>query len=145
MVGIAIDKGIIRSVNDEVLSYIPEVSTQDNNVLKQQITIRHLITMTSGFQWEETGAWFFNDTLAAISDAWYSPLASNPGEVYNYDSASTDLLTVVLTRAANQDAQTFATENLFSPLDITDFEWEKDPAGYYRGSAGLVMKAYDVA
>ena len=36
-------------------------------------------------------------------------------------------------------------ENLFAPLDITDFEWEKDAAGYHRGSSGLIMRAPDLA
>ena len=145
LVGIAIDKGIIGSVDDKVLDYIPELKSQDDDIRKKQITIRHLLTMTSGFKWEEMGEWFFSDTSSAISDAWYRPLVGNPGEVYNYDSASTDLLTVILTRATTQAVQTFAIENLFAPLDITNFEWEKDPAGYYRGSAGLVMKARDLA
>lgn len=145
LVGIAIDKGMIRGVNDKVLDYIPEFKSQDHDVRKQRITIRHLLTMTSGFKWEETGDWFFSDTLAAISDAWARPLAGDPGEIYNYDSPSTDLLSVILTRAADQEVKSFAFENLFEPLDITDFEWEKDPAGYYRGSAGLVMKTGDLA
>jgi hypothetical protein len=145
LVGIAIDKGILRSVNDNVLDYVPELKSQDKDERKQHITIRHLLTMTSGFRWEETGEWFFSDTLAAISDTWDRPLAGHPGEIYNYDSASADLLTVILTRAAKQEAKAFAIENLFTPLDITDFEWEMDPAGYHRGSAGLIMRAIDLA
>jgi CubicO group peptidase (beta-lactamase class C family) len=147
LVGIAIDKGLIGSVNDRVLDYIPELESQDNDIRKQHITIRHLLTMTSGFRWEEDkmDEWFSSDTLAAISDAWERPLTGSPGEIYNYDSASTDLLTVVLTRAAKQDAKTFLIETLFTPLDITDFEWEKDPAGYYRGGGGLIMRARDLA
>ncbi|HEU0297205.1 MAG TPA: serine hydrolase [Anaerolineales bacterium] len=144
LIGIAIDKGILHSVNDKVLDYVPELKSQDNDERKQHVTVRHLLTMTSGFMWEETGEWFFSDTLSAISDAWRRPLARNPGEIYNYDSASSDLLTVVLARAANQEAKTFMIENLFAPLEITDFEWEKDPAGYHRGSAGLIMRAPDL-
>lgn len=147
LVGIAIDQGIIRSVNDKVLDYIPELKSQDNDGRKKQITIGHLLTMTSGFKWEEEemDAWFSSNTLAAISDAWDRPLAGNPGEIYNYDSASTDLITVVLARAARQEAKTFLIENLFTPLDISDFEWEKDPAGYHRGGGGLIMRAQDLA
>jgi CubicO group peptidase (beta-lactamase class C family) len=145
LIGIAIDKGILRSVNDNVLDYVPELKLQDNDERKQHITIRHLLTMTSGFMWEETGEWFFSDTLSALSDAWDRPLAGNPGEIYNYDSPSSDLLSVILARAANQEAKTFLIEHLFAPLDITDFEWERDPAGYHRGSAGLIMRACDLA
>jgi CubicO group peptidase (beta-lactamase class C family) len=145
LIGIAIDKGILHSVNDNVLDYVPELKSQDNDERKQHITIKHLLTMTSGFMWEEIGEWFFSDTLSAISDAWDRPLAGNPGEIYNYDSASSDLLTVILARAAKREAKTFAIENLFGPLEITDFEWEKDPAGYHRGSAGLIMRACDLA
>jgi CubicO group peptidase (beta-lactamase class C family) len=147
LIGIAIDQGIIRNVNDTVLNYIPELKSADNDVRKKQITIRHLLTMTSGFKWEEEemDEWFSSDTLAAISDSWDRPLVGNPGEIYNYDSASADLLTVVLTRAAKQQAKTFLIENLFEPLDITEFEWEKDPAGFHRGSGGLIMRAFDLA
>ena len=145
LIGIAIDKGLIGSVDEKVLDYIPELQSQDNDLRKNQITIKHLLTMTSGFQWTETGEWFFSATSAAISEAWKRPLAGNPGEIYNYDSPSTDLLTVILTRATKRDARTFATENLFAPLGIAHFEWEQDPAGYHRGSAGLVTRAQDLA
>jgi len=145
LIGIAIDKGLIGGVDEKVLGYIPELKAQDHDPRKNQITIRHLLTMTSGFQWTESGEWFFSTTASAISEAWKRPLVGNPGEIYNYDSASSDLLTVILTRAAKQDARTFAIENLFAPLDIKDFAWEQDPAGYHRGSAGLEMRAQDLA
>lgn len=145
LVGIAIQKDFIHDVNDKVLTYIPELKSQDNASQKERVTIRHLLTMTSGFRWIETGEWFFSETRSAISDAWGRPLVASPGEVYNYDSASSDLLTVVLTRAAKQEAKTFLVENLFAPLGINHFDWEKDSAGYYRGSAGLIMRAYDLS
>jgi CubicO group peptidase (beta-lactamase class C family) len=145
LVGTAVDQGIIRSVEDKVVTYIPELRSLDHDDRKNLITIRHLLTMTSGFRWEESGEWFSSDSLSAISHAWKRPLAGSPGEVFNYDSASSDLLTVVLTRATQQDASTYLVNHLFAPLGITDFEWEQDPAGYYRASAGLVMRAYDVA
>jgi CubicO group peptidase (beta-lactamase class C family) len=145
LVGIAIEKGILRSVNDKVLTYIPELISQDHDARKEQVTIRHLLTMTSGFQWDETGDWFIIQTRSALAEVWGRPLVGNPGEVYNYNSAAIDLLTVVLTRAAQQEAKTFLVENLFAPLDINHFEWEKDPAGYHRGSGGLVMRAKDLS
>jgi CubicO group peptidase (beta-lactamase class C family) len=145
LVGIAIERGIIDSVDDHVVRYIPELRAQDDDERKNQITIRHLLTMTSGFRWEETAEWFFSHHLAAVKDAWPRPLAANPGETGNYDSASADLLSVILTRAAQQDARAFLIDHLFTPLEISDFAWEKDPAGYYRGSAGIQMRPCDLA
>lgn len=145
LIGIAIDKGIIRGVNDKVPDYIPELSAKDDDAAKVEMTIRHLLTMTSGFRSNETWEWYFSDAPHAILDAWNRPLAANPGETYAYESASMELLSVALARAANQDTKMFAVENLFTPLGITDFKWEQDPVGYHRGAYGLQMRATDLA
>jgi CubicO group peptidase (beta-lactamase class C family) len=76
-------------------------------------------------------------------------LASAPGAAFNYDSPAADLVSVILTRATapwgHPDLRSFAVEYFFDPLDISNFEWETDPAGYYRGSAGLTMRPRDLA
>ncbi|HET9222087.1 MAG TPA: serine hydrolase [Roseiflexaceae bacterium] len=148
LVGIAIDRGIIESVHARVSDYLPEFEPRDADARKKQITIEHLLTMTAGFQWDETiqdKEWFSSATRAAAYDALERSLAHEPGTTFNYDSPAADLLTVMLTRAARQNAQTFAVEHLFAPLGITHVVWEQDPAGYYRGSAGISMRPRDLA
>ena len=129
LVGIAIDRGIIRAVDDCVLDYLPELRSRADDERKAQITIEHLLTMTSGFRSAETWEWYFSDAPHAILDAWDRPMAANPGDTYAYESASMELLSVALARAADQDTKSFAVENLLAPLGITGFQWEQDPAG----------------
>jgi CubicO group peptidase (beta-lactamase class C family) len=148
LVGIAIDRDIIEGVHTRVLECLPEFEPRDADARKKQITIEHLLTMTAGFQWDETiqdKEWFSSTTLAAAYDALERSLAHEPGATFNYDSPAADLLTVILTRAARQDVQTFAVEHLFAPLGITQVAWEQDPAGYRRGSAGISMRPRDLA
>jgi CubicO group peptidase (beta-lactamase class C family) len=148
LVGIAIDRGIIEGVHTRVSDCLPEFEPRDGDARKKQITIEHLLTMTAGFQWDETiqdKEWFSSATFAAAYDALERSLAHEPGTTFNYDSPAADLLTVILTRAARQDAQAFADEYLFAPLGITHVAWEQDPAGYYRGSAGISMRPRDLA
>lgn len=154
LVGIALDKGYIESLDTPILHYFPEYTNSERE-RKAQITLKHLLTMTAGFDWDELTLdaekeaiitdWFFGGKRAALYDAIQRPLTHEPGSTFAYDSPAADLLSVILTRATQQDVQTFARTYLFGPLGITDFDWEVDPAGFYRGSAGLVMRARDVA
>ncbi len=145
LIGIAIDQGLIRSVDDKILDYFPEYTSSDGARHKRDITIDHVLTMTSGFAWDNDVSWYDDDAPAAEYHALDRPLRHLPGTVFNYDSAAADLLTVILTRVTHQSARTFASEHLFAPLGINRFDWERDPAGYDRGSAGLIMRPLDVA
>jgi len=154
LVGIAVDRGMITSVETRILDYFPDYHTGDSD-RKSTITLDHLLTMTAGFEWNEltfdaeaskaVSDWFSGGKQAALYDALQRPLANEPGTVFTYDSPAADLISVILTRAAHQDVRGFAVAHLFGPLGITDFAWEVDPAGFERGSAGLVMRPRDVA
>jgi CubicO group peptidase (beta-lactamase class C family) len=155
LVGIAVDLGIIQRIDTPVLDYLPECNTAELDERKRALTLNHLLTMTAGFQWDEltfdekalaqVSAWFGGGKLCALHDALARPLASAPGKAFNYDSPAADLVSVILTRATGQDLRSFAVEHLFAPLGIGDFEWETDPAGFYRGSAGLTVRPRDLA
>ena len=145
LVGIAIGQGLIRSVHDKVLDFFPDYAVKTDDMRKHEITLDHLLTMTSGFAWDNDVSWYDEGAPAAVDAALDRPLWHAPGLVFNYDSPAVDLLTVILSRVAQKPARTYAAENLFHPLDITRFEWERDPAGYDRGSAGLAMRPMDVA
>ena len=147
LIGIAIDKGFIQSVDQTIGEFLtplyPNMS-QD----KANIKIRHLLTMSSGFSWNELssaaeyGNWFNSpNQVQYILDR---PLAAKPGQTFTYNSAALHLLSVILTRATNMSTYDFASQYLFSPLGMGQTYWEKDHQGYNNGAAGLNINPHDM-
>ena len=121
LIGIAIDKGIIPSVDEPIDGYIrPLVNDLDS--AKGQITIKQLLTMSCGLEWSEIPGpsefmqWYTSpDKLLYIIN---KPFVSVPGESFNYSDGAAHLASVVLSQATNMTANEFAQQYLFSPLGI---------------------------
>jgi len=132
LVGIAIDKGLIQSVNDKIFDYFPDYS----NLLDQQkekITIEHLLTMSSGFQWNEWDVPISQSNhdiirLIFASDPVYyvlsKPVVTEPGTSYYYNGGTVDLLGQIVKRASNMEVQSFSHTYLFGLLGITNYNWQ---------------------
>jgi len=150
LVGIAVAQGIIDRLDRPILDYFADVPLKNSDPRLAQVTVAHLLTMTAGFAWDESddkavSDWFFSGKRSAIPNALTRSIVHKPGTVFNYDSPTADLLATLLARASGRDLHSFAVEHLFAPLGIQHFTWEQDPAGHYRGSAGLEMHAIDLA
>ncbi len=149
LVGIAIANGDIESVDQPISDFlVPEV-VPSLDAAHRGITIRHLLTMTSGLQWAE-GTKAENDGFAAspYSTLWEytlsKPVAETPGNRINYNSGAASLLSVVLTHATGVNTFAFAREALLTPLGIDSVGWVKDGDYWYGGSARR-MRARDMA
>lgn len=128
-IGIAIQKKIIGSVNDSLKNYFPEIENENF----RNITIRQLLTMTSGIEWKEIGNYGspFNDEIRL--NLSFRPLhfilkrsiTGIPGKTWNYSAANTHLLAAIIERKSGMSIDKFAVENLFTPLEIRPFEWRK--------------------
>ena len=142
LIGIAIDQKILPSEKIAVNHYIPEMKNSD-------LQIHHLLAMTSGIDWPELNLW--NGKLKYIlrpDEDWLEFITkrsffSSPGSTFNYSSADSFLLGVLLTRASGKSLTNFAKEYLFSPLEISDYLWEKNNSGFYWGGSGIRMKSKD--
>ena len=98
-----------------------------------RITLRHLLTMSSGMQWDENRGW--NDPkndephLGGEADPvryiLSKPIAAPPDTVWTYNGGGTDLLGNILERVTGKPLEAFAREALFEPLGISDWEWMK--------------------
>jgi CubicO group peptidase (beta-lactamase class C family) len=170
LIGIAIDRGFIEGVDQRVLDFFPEYSPGLREHLKLQLTIRHLLTMTAGFQWR-TGARnheLYIDRLRRSKD-WVAfiqglPIQERLMGSFQYNSATSHLLSAIITRSTGRCAQEFATEYLFAPLGMdppatnmphtfsqadvfrnTGGGWPKDPQGNSMGGWGLMLKPRDMA
>ena len=147
LVGVAIDEGYLIGLDQTIgsifLDDFPSMSFD-----KQELTIRHLLTMSSGFQWNESQVNGYLDWANSTDPQGYllnRDLADPSGTVFNYNSAGVHLLSVMLSRLTGMSTLEYAKEKLFSPLEINSFQWEILADGVYNGSAGLKLRGSDLA
>lgn len=140
LVGIAIDQGIIESVDVKVADYFPELIEDSDEPDKQQITIENLLTMQSGLETTSNrnyGKWVLSDNW--VEFALNQPLVAQPGTRMLYSTGSTHLLSAIITRASGMSAKQFAQENLSQPLGFSMSYWSQDPQGIYFGGNDMEM------
>jgi len=129
MVGIAIDEGKIKSVDQKVSEFLPEFS----DGMKANITIRHLLTMTAGFDWTESYA----SAWAPITKAYYGndlrkmveqlSTKVKPGTLHEYQSINQVVLAMILEKATGKTLSRYTSEKLWKPLGAThDALWSLD-------------------
>ena len=147
LIGIALEKGHLQSVDQKLIEFFPEYVSEDSDPRRKQITIRHLLTMSAGFRWDDRGPSMANwyTGLDWIEGAIQLPQDHSPGEVFTYNSSNSHILSAILTKATQTSTLDFARANLFEPLGIASAYWRKDPQGYFIGGFGLGLSARDLA
>jgi CubicO group peptidase (beta-lactamase class C family) len=146
LIGIAIDKDYIQSIDEPIANYFPEEFKNLTDKKKKDITIRHLLNQTSGLSWKgypEHEKWL--NSKDPISFVLNKELEDEPGKIYNYNSGATHLLSVIISKSTGESTLEFANSFLFQPLGIKQVDWLKRNKGYYDGSGlGLKMKPIDL-
>jgi CubicO group peptidase (beta-lactamase class C family) len=170
LVGIAIDAGYIKSVDQKVLEFFPEYGADSDNLLKRSMTIRHLLTMTAPIGSRATGMRGEEplDRLRRQRD-WVKYILNllgqggQPGK-FQYSTAGSHLLSAIISRTTGKCAREFANERLFQPTGIREIPdremksyglddvfgknvtgWIKDPAGNTTGGWGLTLTPRNMA
>ena len=134
LMGIAIDKGLIQGTQETLFSYFPDYG-QFSDPTTRQITLEHMLTMTSGLPWSEAYPYDDprNDLAAMVSsdDPIGYPLnkaiVSTPGTEFIYNSGTINLLGEVIKRASGMTLANFAEQHLFAPLSIESYRWYSFP------------------
>lgn len=154
LIGIAIGRGEIPSVDVEVMPYFEGYVPVDEDRRRDAMTIRDLLTMTAGIEWDESSVDYTDprNTCAAMesSDDWVrfildQPMRAAPGELFEYNSGITVLLAHILLKATGKHADEYAIEHLFGPLGIDAFYWKKTPTGLVDTEGGLYLDPRDLA
>lgn len=147
LVGIAIDKGIIKSVQDKILSFFPDYDTTGIDPRKRDWTIEQFLTMRSGFDWDEAAdhSSLYTDNVNWIYTSLGLPLKYAPGERFVYATPNVNLLSGIITRASGMSTYQFAEKYLFTPLRISVRSWVQDPQGVFTGGAGMSFTPRDLA
>ena len=153
LVGIAIDQGLIEGVDERMFAFFPEYASL-NDEEKDAITLYHLLTMTSGLEWNEADLSYGNTRndliqLFIVSDPkeyiLAKPVVSEPGTEWYYNGGGTNLLGEVIREASGLRMDDFAEENLFAPLDITNYEWDYINSDTVHASGNLRLRPRDMA
>lgn len=147
LIGIAIDKGFIKSEDEPVLKYFPEYTIK-NDTLKS-ITIKDLLNMASGLQcsWnnreKELGQMQEHSDWVAFM--FNLPFSSKAGEKFSYCSGNFYLLAEILQRTTKMKCHEFARKYLFDPLQFQKTYWEENNKGVNHGWGDLHINPYDLA
>jgi CubicO group peptidase (beta-lactamase class C family) len=154
LVGIAIREGYIEGVDQKVADFFPDHSGLQDDPLKQAMTIEHLLTMTSGLDWPESGPSYSSsknimNQMMRSSD-WVRfvldrPMAAAPGAVFNYSSGASHLLSAIIQEATGIRTFSFAKTYLFEPLGISHVSWLSDLRGIAFGAGGVRLTPRDMA
>jgi CubicO group peptidase (beta-lactamase class C family) len=147
LVGIAIDQGYLRSV-DQTLDIVLRGAVDSIPREKTTITIRHLLSMSSGIAGNElTDENEYTRWSSAPDQVRYilnRPVVNQPGQVFLYNSGVIHLLSVIQTEATGLWSNEFAQHNFFDSLEITACHWITDHQGYNNGGAGLSLTPRDM-
>jgi CubicO group peptidase (beta-lactamase class C family) len=129
LIGCAIDDGAIKSVDQPVSDFLPEWTSFDGKVL----TIKDLLTMSAGVEWDESYSSLFSKTTEAYygNNLWNltltEKLVEKPGVRFNYQSGVTQILAFVLKKATRKNIADYASEKLWTPIQAEeDAQWSLD-------------------
>jgi CubicO group peptidase (beta-lactamase class C family) len=153
LVGIAIDMGLIDSIDDRVTDYLPELAARDPRF--REITLRHLLTMSSGIRYEEGGFPSLGDDTYTYYGVDLRDVALGrtevqhpPGLAWQYNNYHPLLLGLVLERVTGKSVSDFMATRLWQPLGAeADATWNLDSerSGFEKMESGLNARAVDYA
>ncbi len=147
LTGIAYEQGHLSSLDLTLGELLPAelgVPTAEQAAIR----VRHLLTMSGGFEWDESNVSEYNgwrlsgDFIGYLLDR---PVVSPPGSAFNYNSAAVHLLSILVERSVGAPLELFADVSLFGPLGIVRRRWEPMIDGTVNGGAGLDLRPRDLA
>ncbi|HZL94793.1 MAG TPA: serine hydrolase, partial [Vicinamibacterales bacterium] len=139
LVGIAIAKGHIKSLDQPIVTYFPELA-KDPDQRKRDITIEDLLTMRSGLESTSGrgyGAWVQSRNW--VRYVLVQPVIDEPGTRIEYSTGTSHVLSAILTKATGKSTWQFAQEELAGPMGFTLAKWPQDPQGIYFGGNDMLM------
>jgi CubicO group peptidase (beta-lactamase class C family) len=153
LVGIAIDEGLIESIEDPVTDYLPELAARDRGF--RQIKLRHLLTMSSGIRYREGGFPSLGDDTYTYYGVDLRDVALNrvridgpPGVAWQYNNFHPLLLGLVLERVTGTSVSDYMAKRLWQPLGAeADATWNLDSerSGFEKMESGLNARPVDYA
>ena len=153
VIGVARTRNEFPDLDTPVLNFFDTSKVANIDDRKRKITIRNLLTMSAGFDWNEdlpyqdpknTGSQM-EESPDWVQYTIDRPMAHDPGTVFQYNSGASELLSHIFRVAVGKDVEEYAAEHLFAPLDITNFYWKRIPTGLPDTEGGVYLRPRDLA
>ena len=153
LVGLAIDQALVASEEKAVFGFFPDYAAY-NVGGKDAITIRDMLTMTSGLEWHEwdtplgggqSSVELFNGSSDPIGYVLSQPLLHPPGSVFNYSGGTVNVLCQLVARAAGTTVDRFADEHLFGPLGVSNYNFPQHFTGITICHGDIYITPRDMA
>jgi len=153
LMGIALKEGYVSSIDNSVSQYFPEYASLFVGG-KQDIQIKHLLTMSTGLSWDQFSYPFQDSRNDAgnmyrckdvVENYFSKPIIRKPGINLNYSNAAATTCGSLIENASGYSIEEFSNEFLFNPLNITSYYWGKYPEGTYDTDGSLALRARDLA
>jgi CubicO group peptidase (beta-lactamase class C family) len=148
LIGAAMQDGLIKSLDQPLSELLPDYAELMAGS-KAKITLRQVLTMTTGLKWVDFGdgnsferIGKAGDSVAFVLD---EPLVSEPGQVFFYNTGSSHLLSAIITQATGMSAADYADARLFAALGITEYRWPALSDGRSKGGWDMYMRPQDMA
>lgn len=154
LIGIAIDQGYISGVDAKALDFFPEYEDLASDSAKGEISLRDLLVMRSGLKWDESTYPYtdsrndhsaMNKSTNQVHFVLSRPLVGEPGDQSSYNSGVSIVIGDILRKATGLHADDFAQKNLFEPLGITNYGWQRYASGAVQTGGGLRLRPRDMA
>ena len=151
LVGIAVERGEIKSVAQPALDFFPGKTVANVDTRKRAMTLEHLLTMTAGFDCKDNylHGWDGMKEMRKSPDwAQYVldlPMTQAPGTGFKYCNGVSFLLSAILQKTTGMKALDYAKKHLFGPLGITEVTWPETPRGVTVGYGGVLLTPHDMA
>lgn len=140
-VGLAIEDGLL-TLDTKLIELFKDKTPKIHGPRLAQLTVRHLLTMTAGIRFDETGSIRERDWISAYLS---SDFLFAPGEHFQYNSMNSYMLSAAVTRVTGRDLCDYLNERIFRPLGLSDLISERCPEQIVKGGWGMYLSVADMA
>jgi len=145
LTGITLHEGLIKDIDQSIFEYFTDKKEYFEHPMKKIISIRNLLTMTSGLEWHRNLNSFNFSNYNRLNFVLSLLCAETPGTRFNYNNDSTHILSTIIHRVSINDNLDFAYQKLFYPIGVSNIIWIKDSQGITMGDSGIYMMSRDMA
>lgn len=142
-VGLAVDRGLL-SIDDRVTGFFPRAIFSVPSERLERMTVRHLLTMTSGHGRGISGGLWRLMGSSWVEHFFRQPMEHEPGEVFVYDSGASHILSAIVQKVTGQTTHEWLKTHILDPMGMSPLTWERDPEGICSGGNGISCTTADM-